>query len=66
MRCLVFNLVSLFAWSTIPLLLMRIAKDAALPFAFKAQNAETRDAITELHAGRGERFEWRNRDRVPR
>jgi len=41
----------------IRLLLMRVAKDKALPFALKAPNAETREAIAELEAGRGERFE---------
>jgi DNA-damage-inducible protein J len=41
----------------IRLLLMRVAKDKALPFALKVPNAETREAIAELEAGRGERFE---------
>ena len=41
----------------IRLLLMRVAKDKALPFALKVPNAETGEAIAELEAGRGERFE---------
>ena len=41
----------------IRLLLMRVAKDKALPFALKVPNAETREAIAELEASRGERFE---------
>ena len=41
----------------IRLLLVRVAKDKALPFEVKAPNAETRAAIAELEAGKGERFE---------
>lgn len=40
----------------IRLLLVRVAQDKALPFALKAPNAETREAIAELEAGRGKRF----------
>ena len=43
----------------IRLLLMRVAKDKALPFALKVPNAETREAIAELEAGRGERGDLR-------
>ena len=38
------------------MLLVRIAKDKALPFAVKVPNAETRQAIAELEAGKGARF----------
>jgi len=38
-------------------LLVRVAKDKALPFEVKVPNAETRAAIAELEAGKGERFE---------
>jgi DNA-damage-inducible protein J len=41
----------------IRLLLVRVAKDKALPFEVKAPNAETRAATAELEAGKGERFE---------
>jgi DNA-damage-inducible protein J len=40
----------------IRLLLVRVAKDKALPFEVKVPNAETRAAIAELEAGKGERF----------
>jgi DNA-damage-inducible protein J len=40
----------------IRLLLVRVAQDKALPFAVKAPNPETREAIAELEAGRGKRF----------
>jgi DNA-damage-inducible protein J len=41
----------------IRLLLVRVAKDKALPFEVKMPNAETREAIADLEAGKGERFE---------
>lgn len=41
----------------IRLLLVRVAKDKALPFEVKVPNAQTRAAIAELEAGKGERFE---------
>ena len=40
----------------IRLLLVRVAKDKALPFEVKVPNAETRAAIAELDVGKGERF----------
>jgi DNA-damage-inducible protein J len=41
----------------IRLLMLRIADERRLPFAIKAPNAATRDAIAELEAGKGEQFD---------
>jgi len=40
----------------IRLLMMRIAEERCLPFSVKVPNAETLNAITELEAGKGQRF----------
>ena len=40
----------------IRLLLVRIADEQRLPFAIKAPNARTRQAMAELAAGKGKRF----------
>jgi DNA-damage-inducible protein J len=40
----------------IRLLLLRIADEKRLPFEVKVPNAATRAAITELEAGKGQRF----------
>ena len=40
----------------IRLLLIRVADDRRLPFAVKAPNKVTRDAIAELEAGKGQKF----------
>lgn len=39
----------------IRLLLVRVADERQLPFAIKAPNAATREAIEELEAGKGQR-----------
>lgn len=41
----------------IRLLMMRIADERCLPFEVKAPNLITRQAIAELEAGKGKRFE---------
>lgn len=41
----------------IRLLMIRIADEQRLPFAIRVPNAATRDAISELEAGKGKRFE---------
>jgi DNA-damage-inducible protein J len=41
----------------IRLLMLRVADERRLPFEVKAPNARTRQAITELEAGRGKRFD---------
>jgi DNA-damage-inducible protein J len=41
----------------IRLLMFRIAEERRLPFAVNVPNAATREAIAELEAGKGERFE---------
>jgi len=40
----------------IRLLMLRIADERRLPFKVKAPNATTRRAITDLEAGKGQRF----------
>ena len=40
----------------IRLLLTRVAADRQFPFAIKAPNARTREAMAELEQGRGKRF----------
>lgn len=40
----------------IRLLMVRVAEERRLPFEVKAPNLATRRAITELEAGKGERF----------
>lgn len=40
----------------IRLLMVRIAVEGRLPFEVKAPNAATKDAISELEGGKGERF----------
>jgi DNA-damage-inducible protein J len=40
----------------IRLLMLRIAEERRLPFAVKVPNATTREAISELEAGKGKRF----------
>lgn len=40
----------------IRLLMLRIADERRLPFEIKAPNAATRAALTELEAGKGQRF----------
>ena len=40
----------------IRLLMLRIADERCLPFEVKVPNATTREAITELEAGKGKRF----------
>ena len=40
----------------IRLLMLRIADERRLPFEVKAPNVATREAITELEAGEGNRF----------
>lgn len=40
----------------IRLLLVRVAKDKALPFEIKVPNATTRQAMAELEAGQGKPF----------
>lgn len=40
----------------IRLLMLRIADERRMPFDIKAPNAETREAIRELEAGEGKRF----------
>ena len=40
----------------IRLLMLRIADERRLPFEVKAPNATTRNAMTELEAGKGQRF----------
>jgi len=40
----------------IRLLMIRIAHEGRLPFVVKKPNAETRRAIEELEAGKGQRF----------
>lgn len=41
----------------IRLLMLRIADEQRLPFDVKVPNAATREAMTELEAGKGARFE---------
>ncbi len=41
----------------IRLLMFRIAEERRLPFEVKVPNAATREAIAELEAGKGKRFE---------
>jgi len=41
----------------IRLLMMRIADERRLPFEVKAPNPTTREAILELEAGKGKRFD---------
>ena len=41
----------------IRLLMYRIAEERRLPFEVKVPNAATREAIAELEAGKGKRFE---------
>ncbi len=41
----------------IRLLMLRIADERRLPFSVKVPNATTRDAIAELEAGKGKRFD---------
>ncbi len=41
----------------IRLLMMRIADERRLPFEVKAPNPATREAILELEAGKGKRFD---------
>jgi DNA-damage-inducible protein J len=41
----------------IRLLMLRIADERRLPFEIKAPNAETLESMTELEAGKGQRFE---------
>jgi len=41
----------------IRLLMIRIADEQRLPFAIRVPNAATREAISELKAGKGKRFE---------
>ena len=41
----------------IRLLMLRVADDRRLPFEIKAPNAVTRQAIAELEAGKGKRFD---------
>ena len=41
----------------IRLLMLRIADDRRLPFDVKAPNVATRNAIAELEAGKGKRFD---------
>ncbi|MDN5848626.1 MAG: type II toxin-antitoxin system RelB/DinJ family antitoxin [Nitrococcus sp.] len=41
----------------IRLLMRRIADERRLPFEIKAPNATTREAISELEAGQGRRFD---------
>lgn len=40
----------------IRLLMVRVADERCLPFAVKAPNATTREAIEELEAGKGQKF----------
>jgi DNA-damage-inducible protein J len=40
----------------IRLLMLRVADERRLPFDVKAPNTTTREAITELEAGKGKRF----------
>lgn len=40
----------------IRLLMLRVAEEHRLPFEVKVPNATTRKAITELEAGKGEKF----------
>ena len=40
----------------IRLLMLRVADERRLPFEVKAPNAETREAIAELSAGKGAKF----------
>jgi len=40
----------------IRLLMLRVADERRLPFEIKAPNATTREAISELEAGEGQRF----------
>ena len=54
--CEVLGAMGLSMSDAIRMLLVRIAKDKALPFAVKVPNAETRQAIAELEAGKGARF----------
>lgn len=41
----------------IRLLMVRVAEEQRLPFHVKVPNATTRQAIAELEAGKGERFD---------
>lgn len=41
----------------IRILMVRVAADKAFPFAVEAPNAASRKALTELDAGKGERFD---------
>ena len=41
----------------IRLLLIRIAEERRLPFEVKVPNKATREAIAELEAGKGEKFD---------
>lgn len=41
----------------IRLLMLRVADERRLPFEVKVPNATTREAIAELEAGKGKRFE---------
>jgi DNA-damage-inducible protein J len=41
----------------IRILMMRIADERRLPFEVKAPNATTRNAIAELEAGKGKKFD---------
>ena len=40
----------------IRLLMLRVADERRLPFEIKAPNSTTRQALTELEAGKGKRF----------
>jgi DNA-damage-inducible protein J len=41
----------------IRLLMVRVAADKALPFELRGPDAETREAIKELRAGRAKKFD---------
>ena len=40
----------------IRMLMLRIAEEKKIPFSVKVPNAETREAMAELDAGKGKRF----------
>lgn len=51
------NAMGLSISDAIRLLMLRIADEQRLPFEIKAPNATTRQAIAELEAGKGKRFD---------
>ena len=51
------NAMGLSVSDAIRLLMLRIADEHRLPFEIKVPNKETRDAMAELEAGKGQSFD---------